>query len=209
MDDNLDVLPSAPTTRFCTNCNESETPDRKLKKCGGCSDPDVVYCSVICQKMAWVGHNSACQRKAWPTHKPKDGAESSGDISNGSRITDFLTAQYYTFRGIAYSMALLHCQAQRELDPTSVELPRFLRFKLRELPSADTRGSGNPATRFMLVDHSFDDMKKSMRERPLFWQRAEPMRKEAIRMFSRDSTYGGPLAVEYYVPGSDVSGVVE
>ncbi len=106
-------------------------------------------------------------------------------------------------------MALLHCQAQRELDPTSVELPRFLRFKLRELPSADTRGSGNPATRFMLVDHSFDDMKKSMRERPLFWQRAEPMRKEAIRMFSRDSTYGGPLAVEYYVPGSDVSGVVE
>ncbi len=126
-------------------------------------------------------------------------------------LSDFVAAHSYAFRIIAYSMSLLHCQASRQVNPDSRELPRLLRFRIRHLPSPETRGSYNPASRFVLVKQSFGDIEESIRECPSLWKRADAMREQADQSFSIDPQghYTAPLAVEYFVPEADVSGMIE
>ncbi|KAI0700529.1 hypothetical protein C8T65DRAFT_742052 [Cerioporus squamosus] len=164
--------------RHCSECDQPPTDGKKLRKCAGCA---TLYCSSACQKKAWSKHKAIC--------RPKDGAGQSKVVyvSSGSHIQEFLNAHYYTFHAIAYSMALLHCQALRAVSPASVELPRFLRFC-----------------------DNFPDMEPSMREHPLLWERAEALRAEAVRAFSR--TQGSALhwrLSTYYVPESNVAGVMK
>ncbi|RPD59257.1 hypothetical protein L226DRAFT_103713 [Lentinus tigrinus ALCF2SS1-7] len=285
MCDTPQAASDATTTRRCSYCNTPETVELKLKRCGGCFDPDVVYCSVVCQKIAWRSHKSVCrggtavvlarappsaddawerleahpvsgnetlyhcdgchqpqsqgkslkkcgacatlycssecQKRAWPRHKsrciPKEdhariSRVGSGQMSFGVLSREwsaYVRAHAFAFRNIAYAMCLLHFQASRERDPSSIELPRLIRFRMRYLPSPVAAGSRDPASKFMVVGHSFGDLETAIREEPKLWARVMAVREEADRIFSVIPGHGSSLAVEFYIPDADTSAMVE
>ncbi|KAI0700518.1 hypothetical protein C8T65DRAFT_580272 [Cerioporus squamosus] len=178
--------------RHCNNCAKRETSGAKLRKCGGCST--AFYCSVECQKAEWRRHK---------------GCGDSGSLRYESvdvfarDLQDFMEAHSWAFR----MLISVQRQLQRDANPDvpSSELSRLLRFRLRcQATISDTHKHRNPATRFLLVSHTFEDLDTYASNSELVWEQSAAMRDEAHRAYTLQyPRYTGQLfAVKYKVPGT-------
>ncbi|KIY91551.1 hypothetical protein MNEG_16413, partial [Monoraphidium neglectum] len=52
----------AAPAKACVVCGKGKAAGVKLRRCAGCRNPQVVYCSDACCKQHWklLGHKAAC-----------------------------------------------------------------------------------------------------------------------------------------------------
>lgn len=98
-------------------------------------------------------------------------------------LQDFLDAHVWAFRMLITMQRELHCDSNPGV-PFS-QLPRLLRFRLHRLTTrSDAHKHRNPATRFALVSHAFEDLDAYARKSSFVWEQSAVMRDEAHRTYT-------------------------